>query len=397
MGFASQGALIALSAAFAQIVVAILYIVSARLSDPGEFGIAVVSIALSITIAGALDYGSNALWVRSLVSGALNFSTVKRRSRMKLTVIAIFGTAWGIALLVIAPSNALWLAGPLAFCTASAQAFQVPLRALRLGHFIATIALSDRLLAAGMFALLLYVDISATYSLCISLIAGGVANAAMSWAVTAKKHSTRGLGFERINPWAGTRHYGISAIALSAQSLDIPIMSSLGAPSVAGVYGSVNRWTQPLGLLSSAFSVAAVPFVAQSKSVAEAYDKLRKGLGLLAVACFGCLGVFIAAPFIVELLLGVAYIEAVPVLRLLAVGTLAGILNQPMSTALQALGHDRVVSRVVVGAVGIQLVLVGLLTIPLGAVGAAIALVCSQFIMLGGLSVLVYAVRERSV
>jgi O-antigen/teichoic acid export membrane protein len=133
----------------------------------------------------------------------------------------------------------------------------------------------------------------------------------------------------------------------------------------------VNRWTQPMTLLASAFSSAAAPFVARSENIAIAWRHLRKGIWMPIGAVLVSLCVFVFAPWAVPILLGDAYSGSAAVLRVLALVAIGSIVSQPALVVLQSLGRDRFVGFAMTAAVVIQLVLVGILGSLFGAIGAA--------------------------
>lgn len=297
-------------------------------------------------------------------------------------LIMLASSTWSVTIFVIDPINPLVFAGALATAMAASQAFQVPLRAQKRGSIVAILTLADRFVALALFAVILLTGLPSTVALMAGLIGGATTNASVSWLLTKRSCRTQGFWLYRANPWRRASGYGVTSLAISAQSLDLPIMSAVGGPAVAAVYGAVNRWTQPLGLFAAAFSLAAVPFVAESRSFGAAAVALRKGLALLLLGVLGCLVAAIFAEDIVSLLLGEQYEKASTVLTILAISTIAGIINQPLSTALQALHHEREVAIVLVISVVVQLTLVVLLVPEIAAIGAAIALLVGQYMIM---------------
>ena len=277
------------------------------------------------------------------------------------------------------------------------QSILVPLRAEKRGGQIAMLLLVERIVAFATFALLVFFEASLAWGLWLSLVVGTSAASTAAWFSIATWGRPRFWRVKGSNPWTGARYYGISAVALSGQQLDLPALAFVGGSSAAGLYGAVNRWTQPMGLFASAFSSASVPFVASAKDLRSALRHVSKSAWLLLVAVLVSGLMAWAAPRIVTVLLGDAFESSATVLRLLALGTIPAILNQPMATALQARGHDRAVALTFSVSVAAQLILVGSLGHAYGAVGAGLAFCALQTILSASLvTVLLRAFRRES-
>ena len=64
-----QALALALGSGAAQVLVAVLYILTARNMQPNEFGLVVTAIALGMAGAGFVDLGASSYWIRELASG----------------------------------------------------------------------------------------------------------------------------------------------------------------------------------------------------------------------------------------------------------------------------------------------------------------------------------------
>jgi len=164
----------------------------------------------------------------------------------------------------------------------------------------------------------------------------------------------------------------------------------------AGVYGAVNRWTQPISLLSDAFRAASVPYVASAPSAIAAVKHLRSGAWLPVLAIVACIVAIVAAPWLVALLLGSRWSEATVVLQLLAIGTIVGIVAQPLYVLLMTRGWDRAGATVMVVSVAVSLATVAVLSPRYGATGGGVAFVTGQVAFLIGLSLKVYRLAAAS-
>jgi O-antigen/teichoic acid export membrane protein len=257
----------------------------------------------------------------------------------------------------------------------------VPLRGLGRGDLVAVATLIDKTVAAAVFVILLAMGASPISALWLCLSVGGLASALLCWRLTPQPSRAILVLRRSTNPWSASGHYGIATVAITAQSLDIPALTIFGGSSAAGIYAAVSRWTQPMGLLASAFSSASAPHIAKAHSAREAWVTARKSIWLLGVAIGLCVLTAILAPFIVETLIGPNYVGSADVLRILALSTVLSIANQPLFVFLQARGFDRPIALITVVSVLVQLSLVALLSGTIHALGAAVASICTQLIL----------------
>jgi O-antigen/teichoic acid export membrane protein len=383
----------AVGAAASQGIVAVIYIFAARSSEPSSYGLVVAAIALGMALSGFVDFGTNNLWVRELASGRLELDEVSGRAGGKLVLVAGGST---VAVVLVAFLNPTYIGAPLIlFAVVALQTSLVPLRAEKKGITVALLLIAERVAAAVVFGLAWIFGADLLSALVPSLVLGSLMAAVGASLLVVSKPRFAARPRLGVNPWTGARHYGISTAATAAQQLDVPLLSLVAGPAAAGVYGAVNRWTQPIGLAATAFSSAAAPFVAGARSWGEAVRVVLRSAWMLGVAVLGALAIIITAPWLVVWLLGDAYTGAAPLLQLLALGTIPAILNQPLATALQARRHDRVVALLVAFAVALQLFLVAVLGASFGALAAGVAFCALQFSLLAALSLVAWLLFRK--
>lgn len=383
-GPGSQAVLLAATTGLAQLLLAALYIVTARATVPAKYGVMVAAIAVGLSAVAFIDFGTNSYWIREIAQSRIRVDELSRRVTGKLTVAAVFAASWTIILGTCAPNSMLWVAGPICMTGIWNQTLQVPLRGLARNDLVALNVLSDKVTASLMFVALRGSGMATVDRLWLSLVAGSLCAGVLGWLWTPHDRRPRvGFGFN-FNPWSGAGHYGLSTFAIGAQTYDLPILGLVGGGFAAGVYGAVNRWTQPMGLLSSAFVSASLPFMAGAGSFREGLRIVKRSLWLPFLAAAVSLGVALMSPTIISILLGPAYRDSAAVLQALAFATVLGIINQPLYVFLQARRYDRAVSWLMVAGVTVQLTLVITLGAALGALGAALAIVGLQVILLIG-------------
>lgn len=390
-----QAVLLVGGTAIAQVTTALIYLVGARSVSPSDFGAIVSGIALGTAGVGFFDFGSNSLWVRELANGRMSIAELRARASSKVLVAIAVAGAWAVLSVFVLPGQTLWTAAPVALSVLVGQTVQVILRARARIEIVAASVVVDRLVAGILMVLLLVAGVPVGWWMWAMLTAGSIVGATFCWFLTDAPDRLRPLLRWR-NPWRGSHYYGLSSLAVTGQSLDVPILAALGGSSAAGFYGAVNRWVQPLSMLANSFASVSIPYVARAADLREGWSHARKAAWLIILALIGAVGLIVAAPWAVSLLLGPEYQSSVGVLQVLAAAAIPGILNQPLATFMQAMRFDRIVSAIVAVAVGIQLALVALLASPLGAMGAALSLLVAQSMMCLALSLSLFIVGQRA-
>jgi O-antigen/teichoic acid export membrane protein len=386
------------SSVLAQAITAVIYIGTARTASPEVYGPTVAAIALGIAAVGFFDLGTNSLWVREIARSSMDMRELGRRTISKLAFATVVALLWVVVAFCFLGGTPYWVAGPVAVATLASQTLQVALRGRAMIERVALAVLLDRVVVVVLLGSLALLGLEPVTVLWLVLCIGPLVSAALGYFFTPAHTRIKLIHSRPMNPWTGSRYYGLSALAVGSQSLDLPIMNAMGGPVAAGLYGAVNRFTQPMGMLANSFASASVPHVARAKSWGEAWSHARKASWLLIVAVFGCLFVAATAPLIVDILIGDEYQGATPVLQILALGTIPAIFNQPLAAFLQAMRFDRVVSLITVSAVIVQLVSVAILASHLGAVGAAIGFLSLQvliFISLGVVLIRVLRLQQK--
>lgn len=389
----AQAVALASGTALAQVIVAVMYIITARNAGPESYGQVVAAIALGGSALGFFDFGTSAFWIRERASDRMTLETFSARVTRKLSIaLVLFAVALIIAIIwfpQFVPSCAVFLAGTVT------QTSMVPLRAARRGEVVAMLSIVERAAAVPVFAIALVVKADPLQALWISLTIGTLTAGLSAYLASGAVGRAHFRWRRGSNPWQGSRYYGVSALATSAQQLDLPVLTAAAGPVAGGIYGGVNRWTQPMGLLANAFSSASAPFIAHAEDWKSTQKLVTRAAWLLMLAVGVCITLAVLAPWLVGLLLGPEFSGSAVVLQLLAVGTIPVIINQPLAAALQARRYDHLVAGVYLPSVLVQLGLVFALGSSLGAVGAAIAFCVLQILMLSSLTICVVVAVRR--
>ncbi len=188
--------------------------------------------------------------------------------------------AWPPAFLIVLAASAATVVGALiiapefvatGFLLSSstfAQTSLVPLRAAQRSEAVAWLTVVGRVFSVAVFLGQTSMGIPAGVSLWSSLVLGDVTLTLCALAVTPKDDRPRIRLRSMANPWSGTKWYAVTNLSVSAQQLDLPIVAVLAGSGAAGIYGGVNRWTQPLLVAIGAFASAAAPFMAAEPRLA---------------------------------------------------------------------------------------------------------------------------------
>jgi len=378
----TQAVTVAIATGLAQAIVAILYLAAARASNVEDYGHVVAAVAAGVASFGLLDLGTNALWVREISAGRLPPNELFRRATWKIVYIFGVAVAWAALVHTFLPGSPYWISGFVTFAQAFAQVVQAVMRAGGRSELVGASILIDKGTAAVVFFALWSAGVDVLVAFVLSLVIGPVTSGILSnWALLRDRR----IRFVRggpVNPWKGARNFAVSNVADTARSYDVTLAAEFGGAVAAGTYGAVNRWTQAIELLTFAFSSSSAPYMASAPSARAAVKYLRSAIWLPLLAILGSCVVILIAPWVVDLLLGEAYAGSADVLRILAAGTIASNLNQPMFVFLMARGKDRAGAVIVTTAVATILSLVAILTPSLGAIGAALAYVVGQVFLL---------------
>ena len=354
--------------AVGQAITGLALLLTARRVAIDEFGAFAALYAASIAVSTFLDFGSSQLWTRDLSRrtdlGHFH-SWLTRRTLIQAPVAVVFAM---VALLVLN-------GGPLpttATLALSAQALTLTLSSGSLASVRAMIspARAAWLLAAGNLLLLGCVVFSPDSSL-LTMAAIGASG---SWLASAgfglwatRRKTGDGREVWRQNPWTGSSGFGIFGLAVTVQMFDVVIVGLISGSAEAGRIAAVARWVQPILLFAYAFGASAYPALAAAPSNRSAYMMLRPARSMFALVAVASVGVFAAAPWLVETLLGSDYKSSVVPLRLLALWSLPSALNQPCVAFLQARGQERFLATATFVVTALTLVAVALLARPVGA------------------------------
>ena len=173
------------------------------------------------------------------------------------------------------------------------------------------------------------------------------------------------------------------------------ILGFFASPTVVGYFAGPEKITRALAGLSSPIRQTLYPRLSRLLHTAPEKGARLARLGMTITMLSGLatgVGIFVCAPLLVRIVLGPQFAPAVTVLRLLAI--LPPLLAVMQSVGMQwllPLGREQVVSRTVLAAGVLNLLLVLVLVPPFKHVGMAWAVLCSEAFVAGAL---IFAVRR---
>lgn len=381
-----QSLTIASATGVSQVIAALLYIVMARIAGPGSLGEVVAAVAAATFLAGLFHFGTNGLWARDIANSKMQPEIFAQKATSKV----ILSTAPCILLSILAitlfPDTKYYAVGFLTATILLSQTFQVPLRAIGASRRLAVALLLEKTVAAAIFVLLLVLHVDPANALIMSLGLGFTVSALIASALSPASFKIRNSKHRLVWPWKGATSFGMGGIVIAAQSLDVNILHAVAGSVSTGIYGAVNRWTQPLSLVASAVAITGLPVVAKTRSLRKSFRTLKNSYLLLGCAAAMSLFVAVFSTSIVRILLGEQYAESAPVLTILALGTIPALINQPLYVFMQALNYQRAVAVILAVVVTIQLIGCAVLGYYYKELGASIAYAVAQTLTLAGFS-----------
>jgi O-antigen/teichoic acid export membrane protein len=370
----AQAIALALGSGAAQVLVAVLYILTARSMQPVEYGLVVTAIALGMFGAGLVEIGGNSYWVRELASGRI---TQEQLNPKMATRLLIAFTVAAVVIVVAAFTKPHFIAtGVLLLSSMTVAMVLVPLRAARRAELVGLLTVLDRCVAIVAFFLQIALGVEAGLALWTSIAIGDLF--VVIYVGISERSRLRLSSRALSNPYAGTKWYSLTAMSSNAQSLDLPILAALAGAGAAGIYGGVNRWGQPMSLATASFVSAVMPFLAAQGDLRALRSSILRASWMLVIVIVLNVGVIITAPWLVTLLLGDAYASSAAVLQWLAGSAILNTIAQPLIVTLMARQFDHLAAIILVVSVGAQLATVAFLAPTLGALGASMGVFLAQ-------------------
>jgi O-antigen/teichoic acid export membrane protein len=186
-----------------------------------------------------------------------------------------------------------------------------------------------------------------------------------------------------------TFHYGLRAhignlTPIDSMQLDLIVVVAILGPRNAGLYAVaaaaamvVRAQGSALGMVALP-SIAGVPTVEEKRAVALSIFRLALVLHLVTAS-----GIIVLAGILVPAIYGKEFSDAIPVVRVLAVGIVAASLRQILADCLRGLGRPLTGTIAEVASWSVAVAGLIILVPSLGTIGAAVAASLSYIAALG--------------
>jgi O-antigen/teichoic acid export membrane protein len=178
----------------------------------------------------------------------------------------------------------------------------------------------------------------------------------------------------------GVRSYGAELLAYLSPNIDRILVVGLVAPAALGLFVVGSSLAQMLNVFQVAVSSVAFP-KASGRSLQEVMSLTERATkGSLAMTVLAAIGLTLLGPWVMSLLYGQEFLDAVPVFRLLLVAVVLNGTDQVLCLALMAVGRPGTVTLVQSSGLALSVPLL-LVLVPLyGIEGAGLAMLISAAI-----------------
>lgn len=373
--------------AFSKGVVLIATAILARLLTPVDFGVVAVAtvIVAFLTVLQSLGLGSALIQRRG---------DIERASNVVFTLNLILGVALTAVVFVIAPWVADYFREPEAVPLLRALGFTFTIEALGTVHLVrlhrelqfgrAFIPDAGAAILKGFVSVGLAMAGVGAWSLILGQLAGVTAGVLLAWTVfrwLPRLEIDASLARELIA--YGLPLFGVEVMWVVSVNLDYVIIGRRLGTELLGIYTLAYRLPELLVLTLMA-GVNRVVFPAMS-TVQSSRDDLRRGFlasthYVVMVTLPISVGLAIAADPIVRVMLGSEWLDAIPVLRILAIFTLVASMMNADGDVYKAVGRPGILFKLAVLSIA-MLVPALLFGVEYGLVGVALAHLSVSIVM----------------
>ncbi len=365
-----------------------------RYLAPDSYGTYVLVLTV-VTFAGVVaDFGLPKLAVREMVRAGADESGVAGTIialRLGLAVVAIAGCQGVVALLGGSP--VAHVAAAIASLTILTEAvlgvLVVPFQTRVAQQNEAVLRVVAEALETGLILLLIARGASLPW-LFVPPAVGLAVALVLAAALTRRRYGLRPRVVR-----ASIRPYLTEAVLLGPAllvgvlylKLDSLVVAALRPPRDLGVYGAAYQPIEYLFLATAVIINVLFPLLAHAWGAGESDRFLqiyRRGTELLVIMTgFVAVVTVVLAPALVATAFGPAYDDAATPLAVLALALVVMTVNAWQSLVLLAGGHQRVVLRYNLVALGVAVVLCVVLVLAVGPVGAAMSALAVGLFVLG--------------
>jgi O-antigen/teichoic acid export membrane protein len=336
-----------------QVAMVIVYWLAARAMDPEAFGPAIGVLGVAIMIVSVADFGLNSLTIRDLARSRDEVAIFRRTLGAKFAIAIMLSGGWTVVCaglqLAGAGSWSYTVLGAYIFLRLIGSTLEVPFRSMqRLTPVVMEQSVQGAVSVVAV-ALLLSAHLGPA-ALALALVLGmlaGVVLLVASLPAAWRRLPPLPTGPELYAVWKSAWSFGLTSVASQLSRADTAVVAAVAGPLAAGVFAIPARLTGPLGMIPTAFSSAMLPEAASGAGSNVTHRRMLHAGGVILAVMTVVLGVLFAAAPLLPRVIGPAYRDAIPVLRVYLPGMLLASMSQPLAVFLQAEGQERLVARVV--------------------------------------------------
>lgn len=169
------------------------------------------------------------------------------------------------------------------------------------------------------------------------------------------------------------RHYWFNSLAVQAMNFDVTIVAAMASAQSAGYYAAASRLTTPLRIVPTSFATLLFPAAAKAQ-LSGARPLLKAVGGLIAITTVMYIGLAVALPILVPLVLGPSFDPAAPVIQVVCVGLIFAAITSQFNSLMQGWGYLRAVTIISTASTLLSLTAIAIAAAHWGALGAGFAL-----------------------
>ncbi|ODU50250.1 MAG: hypothetical protein ABS92_03660 [Thiobacillus sp. SCN 63-374] len=358
--------------------------VMARLLDPMHFGlIAIANVMLRfLTYFAQLGVGPALIQkpeltdgdVRAALSVSLGISAI-------CTIIAIIAAPFIADYFVMPMLEPVIQALSVNFLLGGLSAVSLSLlrREMRFKH-VAIVEIIAYVLGYGLVGITLaYLDFG-VWALVGAVLSQSTLSASLSYLFSRHEFGWRHHKHQRAHFFGfGARYSLIGFIEFLSGSLDSLIVGKFFGPAAAGIYGRASLLSNlPVQQPANIITRALFPVISRLGNQRQIASLQVSALIIGSYAFAVSLGMIAAAPDIVWVLLGEKWLEAIPILQMLALAVAPQYLSHLVGITLDAMGQLKSKLRVQATVLAMQIVAFAIL-LPYGVLGVAAAIVVAEW------------------
>jgi O-antigen/teichoic acid export membrane protein len=180
--------------------------------------------------------------------------------------------------------------------------------------------------------------------------------------------------------YGGRSHVGYVSSLLNVQ-LGQMVMSMFLAPAALGLYAVGYSLASAMLFIPGALVASSFPDMASHQSENK-MELLGRTVRMTALMC-GAIALVLmpAAPLVIRIVFGEAFMPAVPIMQVLVAATLPLAVNTVLAVGLRALNRPMLASRAEIVSLACTAAALVVLLPSLGPIGAALALLVAQLVM----------------